>query len=118
MRFAYLAVLLVSLAGVATLDRRLGAGITSAAVRGRLLFTVAATLVPFLAFDALGAARGWFASDPARVILVVPPGVPLEEPVLLAFLAVLSAALFAALRGERDAGQRPGGGRRQGTRHA
>jgi lycopene cyclase domain-containing protein len=102
-RFAYLAVLLVSFAGVVALDRRLGAGVTTARVRGRLLFTIAATLVPFLSFDAVGAARGWFASEPARVVLLVPPGIPLEEPVLLAFLAVLSAALFAALRGERHA---------------
>jgi lycopene cyclase domain-containing protein len=95
----YLLTLLGSIAGVALLDVRVGARVTAArSTRRRLALTIAVVLVIFLAFDLVGAARGWFASDPDLVVLLVPPGIPLEEPILLGFLAFLTVALYAALR--------------------
>jgi lycopene cyclase domain-containing protein len=95
----YLLALLGSIAGVALLDLRVGARVLgSPSTRRRLAVTIAAVLAVFLAFDLVGAARGWFASDPDLVVLLVPPGIPLEEPILLGFLAFLTAALYAALR--------------------
>jgi hypothetical protein len=95
----YLAVILVSLAGVGLLATRFLPGV----VTPRLVRPVVAVLVVFLAFDALGAARGWFASSPDWVVAIVPPGIPPEEPLLLAFLALFSVVLFEAFR------RRPGG---------
>jgi lycopene cyclase domain-containing protein len=88
-RYAYLTAIAASGAGVLALDQRLGTG-----VRGpRLARAVAVTVPVFLAFDLVGAARGWFASNPARNSLIVPPGIPLEEPLLLGFLTLVSLAL-------------------------
>ncbi len=103
MRETYLAVLLVSFAGVVALDRRLGAGVTRRVALPRLARSVAAALVVFLGFDLVGVVRGWFATEAARVTLLLPPGIPPEEPILLTFLAVLSVAMYAALRSERHA---------------
>ncbi|HEX8862061.1 MAG TPA: lycopene cyclase domain-containing protein [Actinomycetes bacterium] len=88
-RYAYLTAIAASGTGVLALDQRLGTG-----VRGRRLARTVAVAVPvFLAFDLVGAARGWFASNPARNSLIVPPGIPLEEPLLLGFLTLVSVAL-------------------------
>jgi lycopene cyclase domain-containing protein len=90
----YLGALLGSWVGVLALDRRFRIG-----VRGSRLFRAVAVTVPvFLALDALGAARGWFWSDPALNSLILPPGIPLEEPLLLGFLALLSATGFQLAR--------------------
>jgi hypothetical protein len=86
-----------SLAGVLTLDRRYVRSITTR----RLLRTMAVTVPLFLAFDVLGAARGWFASDPRLNVLIVPPGVPLEEPLLLAFITLVSISFLEAFRKSR-----------------
>jgi hypothetical protein len=88
----YLAAILVSLGGVTLLARRFLPGV----VGPRLVRPIAAVLVVFLAFDAVGAARGWFASSPDWVVAQVPPGIPLEEPLLLAFLALFSIVLYEA----------------------
>ena len=93
MRFAYLAVLLFSVAGVAFMVRRFHLKVDSRMV----LRAAALTLPVFLLVDAIGAARGWFFSNPQLSIAIVPPGISLEEPVLLAFLAFLSIALRQAL---------------------
>ena len=85
----YLAAILASFAGVALLDRRLRLGIWS---RPTLVAVVAVESV-FLAFDLLGAARGWFATDTAWVVAYWPPGIPPEEPLLLAFITVWAIAL-------------------------
>jgi len=97
----YLLVILVSLAGVGVLAYRFLPGVVSA----RLARPVLAVLAAFLAFDAIGAARGWFASSAGWVVAIIPPGIPPEEPLLLAFLALFSVVLFEA---SRRAG-RPGG---------
>jgi hypothetical protein len=90
----YLLVIVASFAGVALLARRLLPGVVSL----RLLRPVAAVLVAFLAFDAVGAARGWFSSSLDWVVASVSPGIPPEEPLLLAFLALFSVVLFEAFR--------------------
>jgi hypothetical protein len=88
----YLAAILFSFGGVALLARRFLPGV----IGRRLLRPVGAVLVVFLAFDVLGAARGWFASSADWVAIQAPPGIPLEEPLLLAFLALFSVVLFEA----------------------
>jgi lycopene cyclase domain-containing protein len=88
--FAYLVVIVLSMAGMLAIDRRLGLG-----VRGRpLLVAVLVVEVAFLAFDLVGSARGWFESNPDYVIAIIPPGIPPEEPLLLAFLTVFTLVVF------------------------
>lgn len=89
-RFAYLAALVLAWAGVLVLDRRLRLGVAGL----RLVRAMALTVPPLLVFDAVGAARGWFASSARLNSLIVAPGIPLEEPVLLAFLTLLSVVLW------------------------
>lgn len=99
----YLLVIVGSIAGVSLLAWQHLPGTLSR----RLLAPIALVLVVFLlVFDGLGAARGWFASNDAWVIAIVPPGIPPEEPLLLAFLALFSVVLLRAARrllGEDDA---------------
>ena len=90
----YLLVIVVSLVGVGLLARRFLPGVLSA----RLVAPVVAVLVAFLAFDAVGSARGWFASSEAWVVALIPPGIPPEEPLLLAFLALFSVVLVEGFR--------------------
>ena len=68
---------------------------TSSPRLGRVIVVV---LVVFLAFDWIGASRGWFASNLDWVVAYVEPGIPPEEPLLLAFLALFSIVLFEAFR--------------------
>jgi hypothetical protein len=92
-RYAYLAVLLLSVAGVAFVVRRFGLKVDS-----RLVVRAVALTVPlFLVVDAIGAARGWFFSNPSLSIAIFSPGISLEEPLLLGFLAFLSIVLYQAL---------------------
>ena len=92
-RYAYLAILLLSFGGVAYVIRRFGLKVDS-----RLVLPAVALTVPvFLLVDTIGAARGWFFSNPQLNIAIFPPGISLEEPVLLAFLAFLSIVLRQAL---------------------
>ena len=98
MHIAYLAVLLFSVAGVAVVVRRFHLKVDS----GHVLRAVALTVPVFLLVDAIGAARGWFFSSPSLNIAIFPPGISLEEPVLLAFLAFLSIVLRQALARQRD----------------
>jgi hypothetical protein len=90
----YLLVILASLVGVGLLARRYLPGVLSR----RLLGPVVAVLAVFLAFDVVGSARGWFASSEQWVVAVIPPGIPPEEPLLLAFLALFSVVLVEAFR--------------------
>jgi lycopene cyclase domain-containing protein len=94
LRVLYLITILASAAGVLVLDRRWLGCITPR----RVLRTVAVTVPLFLAFDVLGAARGWFASDPRLNLLIIPPGVPVEEPLLLAFITLVSISFLEAFR--------------------
>jgi hypothetical protein len=90
----YLATILISLVGVGLLARRF------LPVIGwrRLVPVIIVVLAVFLAFDAIGAARGWFASNPQWVIAIIPPGIPPEEPLLLAFLGLFSIVLVEGFR--------------------
>ena len=90
----YLAVILVSIAGISLLARRFLPGVVSR----RLAAPVVAVVVAFLAFDLVGASRGWFASNVDWVVAYVPPGIPPEEPLLLGFLALFSVVLFEGFR--------------------
>jgi hypothetical protein len=102
----YLLVILVSFAGVGLLAHRFLPGVVSL----RLLRPIAGVLVAFLAFDVIGAGRGWFASNLDWVVAYIPPGIPPEEPLLLTFLALFSIVLFEAFRRGRP-GRRSGGDR-------
>lgn len=93
-RFAYLAALILSWAGVLILDRRLRLGVAGT----RLVRCILVTVPLFLVFDGFGAARGWFASNPGLNSVILPPGIPLEEPVLLAFLCLLSVVVCRIAR--------------------
>lgn len=90
----YLGAILFSLLGVAAIARRALPGV----VTSRLVPVVASVLGVFLAFDAVGSARGWFASEERWVVAILPPGIPPEEPLLLAFLALFSVVLIEAFR--------------------
>jgi hypothetical protein len=107
MRFAYLAGIAASFAGVLALDGGSGPACGSR----RLARAIGVTVPVFLAFDAAGAARGWFSSNPERNSLIVPPGIPLEEPQLLSFLTLVSVAVHRVPR--RRLGERVPGGRRR-----
>ncbi|MFN8620999.1 MAG: hypothetical protein U0869_09680 [Chloroflexota bacterium] len=100
---AYLAFLLLSMAGVGLLAWRFLPGTLSR----RLLAPIGAVLVVFLLlFDVAGAARGWFASSTDWVVGLVPPGIPPEEVLLLGFLALFSVVVLRVSRrllGEEDA---------------
>jgi lycopene cyclase domain-containing protein len=85
-RLLYLFSLLVSWAGMLGLERRHRLGASGPG----LLQALAVTVPLFLVFDAVGAARGWFHSDPRLNSLILPPGIPLEEPLLLGFLTLLA----------------------------
>ena len=91
-RFVYLLAIALSAAGVLVLDRRLRLG----SVGSRLFRAVAVTVPVCLCFDGIGAARGWFHSSPALNIAFVPPGISVEEPLLLSFLVLLSVVLWRA----------------------
>lgn len=98
-RYIYVAAILFSAAGVLVLDRRFRLGV----IGPRLARAAAITVPVFLAVDAIGAARGWFTSDPRLSVAIVPPGISFEEPFLLTFLVVLSVVLW------RGAGRVAGG---------
>lgn len=98
----YLAAILGSFAGVALLDRRLRLGLRNRPT----LVAIVVVEIAFLAFDLLGASRGWFASNTDWVVAYWPPGIPPEEPLLLAFITVWAIALHR-LAG-RWTGEEPG----------
>ncbi len=94
MRFIYLTALILSWSGVIFLARRAG----SEVVGRRLLRALLVTVPLFLVFDAAGAARGWFRSNPHLNSVIFPPGIPLEEPILLGFLTLISVAIWQGVR--------------------
>jgi lycopene cyclase domain-containing protein len=89
-RYLYLVAIAFSAAGVLLLDRRLRLG----AFGPRLFRAVAVTVPVFLAIDGLGAARGWFRSDPNLSVSILAPGISVEEPLLLSFLVLVSITLW------------------------
>lgn len=94
LRFAYLSILILGISGVVLFDRRFTPGVLGARLARSLVITVPL----FLVFDLTGAARGWFFSSPRLNTAIVPPGIPLEEPILLGFLTLLSVTIWQAAR--------------------
>ncbi len=85
----YLAAIVGAFAGVILLDRRLALGLWSVPTAIAIVVVEAA----FLAFDVLGAGGGWFATEARWTLASWPPGIPLEEPLLLAFITTWAIAL-------------------------
>lgn len=110
---AYLIALLVSAAGVATLDARFRLAFWRAPRAAAI--TVVAGTVFFLAWDAAGIAAGIFLhlSSPLMTGIMLAPQLPLEEPVFLAFFCYTALALYTgaeralAARAARRQGARP-----------
>lgn len=81
--------------------------------RRRLALTLVVCLVACLIWDSVGVHRGYWSSNPQRVVGIwVLPGVPLEEPFLLALIVYASLVLWqmvqqawAARTGAEDEGQ-------------
>lgn len=89
-RFVYLSAIALSATGVALAACRLRLDVAA----HRLLRAAAVTVPVFLVLDAIGAARGWFRSNPELNVAILPPGISLEEPLLLSFLVLLSVVLW------------------------
>ncbi|PJI94184.1 lycopene cyclase domain-containing protein [Luteimicrobium subarcticum] len=98
MRFAYLAALLVSLAGVAVVDARWRLVLWRDARRGAVALGVG--LAAFLLWDGVCIAAGVFVRGDGRwsTGVEVAPHLPLEEPVFLLFLCYLALVLWTAAR--------------------
>jgi lycopene cyclase domain-containing protein len=94
---AYLGALLVSLAGLAFLDRRYRLALF--VETRRTLLTVGLGVAFFLVWDALGVGLGiFFVGDaPYLTGLRVAPEVPIEEPFFLALLVYQTLLLWRAL---------------------
>lgn len=92
----YLLAILVSAAGIATLDWRFR--LAAFAAPGRTAAAVAIGTAFFLVWDAVGIVTGVFVKgdSPVFVGIVLAPELPLEEPVFLAFLSYLSIVVWAA----------------------
>jgi len=93
-RFIYMIALILSWAGVVFINHQLRTGVLG----GRLVRAVLVTVPLFLVFDAVGASRGWFASNPHLNSVIFPPGIPLEEPILLGFLVLISITISWAVK--------------------
>jgi hypothetical protein len=96
-RIAYLAYLVVMSGGILVGCRRLGI------LDRRLLHAVGFTIAVFFAFDLVGVARGWFYTDPALNLWILPGGVSIEEVINLMFLTALSVVLAQGWRRWRHA---------------
>ena len=91
----YLAVLLVSAAGVALIDRRWRLAAWRAP--GRTAAAVGIGTVFFVLWDAVGIATGVFVKGDSALLLGLDlaPHLPVEEPVFLAFLCYLALVVYA-----------------------
>lgn len=88
--WAYLGSLVVSLAGMAVLDRRFR--LVLWADRRRAFVVLGICLAFFLAWDAAAIAAGIYGIGPGSVAtgVVLAPELPLEEPVFIVFLGYLT----------------------------
>jgi lycopene cyclase domain-containing protein len=107
----YLVLLLVSAAGIATLDARFRLAFWVAPVRTATAVGIGTLF--FLVWDLVGIATGVFVKGESPLLLGIDlaPHLPVEEPVFLAFLSYLALVVHAAAmrRGSRtttaDAGR-------------
>ncbi|MEZ0447190.1 lycopene cyclase domain-containing protein [Cellulomonas sp. ICMP 17802] len=109
MRFLYLGALLVSLGGLALLDRQFRLAFWADARRAAL--TVGIGVVGFLAWDVTGLLLGIFArgDSPHMTGLLLAPELPVEEAFFLALLcytALLAWRWFDQSARQREAGRR------------
>jgi lycopene cyclase domain-containing protein len=109
MRFAYLGALLLSLGGLALLDRRFRLAFWSDPRRAAL--TVGTGVVGFLLWDGIGLVLGIFArgDSPHMTGLLLAPELPVEEAFFLALLcytALLAWRWFDDRATQREAGRR------------
>lgn len=111
MRFAYLAALLVSLAGLGVLDWRYRVALFAQA--RRTLAAVGIGVAVFLAWDLAGVGIGIFFRGDAPYLTgaVIAPEVPVEELVFLTLLTYQALLLWLAFerRAGRGADARAGG---------
>lgn len=109
MSIAYLALLLLSLTGMALLDARFRLVFWRDARRASVVLAVGVLF--FLAWDAAGIALGVFARGRSAGMtgIVIAPQLPLEEVFFLAFLCYLTLVLVRGglLLLEREAGGEP-----------
>jgi hypothetical protein len=91
-RFAYLGYLVLATAGM------LLESIRMRILDHRLVRSLLLTMAVFLAFDAVGVARGWFQVNPELNLWVLPGGISIEEVINLAFLTIFSIALSLGFR--------------------
>ena len=101
----YLAALVISLAGLATLDWRYRVAMFHDA--RRTLMTVGLGVAVFLLWDGAGVALGiFFRGDaPYMTGLQVAPEIPIEEVLFLALLCYQTLLLWLALERRRVGGQ-------------
>lgn len=92
--FAYLAALTISLGGMLLIDRRFRLFFWKDPLAAAIVTVVGMAF--FLAWDAVGIARGVFlrGDSPFATGIVLAPELPLEEPVFLLFLSVCTMILF------------------------
>lgn len=95
----YLLALVVSIGGVALLDRRFRLAFWRE--RRSSVIAIAIGTAFFLAWDAVGIATGVFVKGDSTLLLGVDlaPHLPLEEPVFLVFLCYLALVCFGAASG-------------------
>ena len=101
--FAYLAALIVSIAGLAVLDRRFRIAVFDQPRRS--LLTVGIAVAVFLAWDAAGVGLGIFfiGGAPYLTGVLLAPEVPLEELFFLILLAYQTLLLWRWLDGRGQA---------------
>jgi lycopene cyclase domain-containing protein len=92
----YLLLLLLGWCSLLWVDHRYGCGVLRHWRRFGVVLAVCLTL--FLGWDSLGVHRGYWRSEPGRVLDVwVLPGVPVEEVVLLSLIVYASIVLWRLL---------------------
>jgi lycopene cyclase domain-containing protein len=104
----YLIFLVLSAAGLATLDARYRLAFWAAPARTAAAVGIGTAF--FLAWDAVGIATGIFVKgdSPLLLGLDLAPHLPLEEPVFLAFLCYLAVLVHAAVLRRLSAGPAAG----------
>jgi lycopene cyclase domain-containing protein len=92
----YVLLLGVGWGSLLLVDRRFGTGVSMR--WRRLLPVLLVTVASGLAWDSVGVHRGYWRSDPGRVLGIWPlPGVPIEEFLLLGLMGFAAIVLWRLL---------------------